>query len=103
MALLSVELPHSLSRAEARQWSVRLLTSLENNRKVSDFKSAWKQRSCSFSLTVSGWPVKGTIKIRANKIIIIGTLPFAVGEKNTKQIRKLFAELGREVFQQRAS
>jgi len=77
MPKLKLEIPHSLTQAEAFSRIQQFLPELKTRHsdKISDIKESWSGTTGTFKFIVSGFDVSGTIEVLDSVIVINGNLP----------------------------
>jgi len=79
MPSLHLVIPHPLSADEALKRIKQLIpiTKKQFGDKVADVQEQWKGNKGTFSFTVMGFDVSGTLDVRDNEVELDGSLPWA--------------------------
>jgi putative polyhydroxyalkanoate system protein len=79
MPAFSVEVPHALGKAGARQRLDSFLEKLADKYKgqVSDLQGSWAEDVLSFSFSTFGIKIAGTMQVADDKVVMRGDLPFS--------------------------
>ena len=78
MPKLNIVVEHRLEEHEALVRVKRLLTETKNGYgdKVRDLRESWEGNTGTFSFSVIGFAVSGTLKIEQNRVVLDGNLPW---------------------------
>lgn len=80
MSSINVQVPHQLSKEEAKQRIQKLLSNLKEEQKdmISHINEEWTGDDCTFNFTAKGFDVSGTLQVNPDHVAITGELPFAL-------------------------
>jgi hypothetical protein len=79
MPKLNMAVSHSLTQEEAIKRIMKLLddTKTKFSHKISDLHEEWDGHTGKFNFSAMGFPVSGTLTVKATQVHISGNLPFA--------------------------
>lgn len=79
MPKLSLAVSHSLTQEEAVKRIKDLLNEIKTQfaGKISDLHEEWHEHTGKFDFSAMGFPVSGTLTVKASQVEISGNLPFA--------------------------
>jgi putative polyhydroxyalkanoate system protein len=80
MSSIALQVPHQLSKEEAKQRIQKLLSNLKEEQKdiISRVDEEWTGDDCNFNFSAKGFDVSGTLQINPDHVAITGELPFAL-------------------------
>lgn len=79
MSKLNITVPHKLSQNEALRRIKTLLGEVKAQftNKIKDLSEQWNGNTGTFSFSVMGFSVSGTLVVKDSKVELFGNLPFA--------------------------
>ncbi len=80
MSSIALQIPHQLSKEEAKQRIQKLLSNLKEEQRdiISHIEENWVGDDCNFNFTAKGFDVSGTLQVNPDHVAITGELPFAL-------------------------
>ena len=80
MSSIALQIPHQLSKEEAKQRIQKLLSNLKEEQRdiISHIEENWVGDDCNFNFTAKGFDVSGTLQVNPDHVDITGELPFAL-------------------------
>lgn len=99
MSKIHIDIPHNQTQeqAEARVKSMLKEAKSKLGDKVTNLKEDWSGNKCSFSFSVSGQNISGTINVTPTYISVEGNLPWALSLFKG-QIEKAIKEHAKDVM-----
>lgn len=79
MPKLNMTIPHQLTKDEALKRIQSLFGEIKNEfaDKISNHQEEWKEYTGTFSFSVMGFPVSGTMSVNPSEVELSGNLPLA--------------------------
>ncbi len=99
MPSLEMSIPHKLKREEARRRIQELLPKMKNDYgdQIKNLQEEWNGDTGSFSFSVMGFAVSGTLTVNDSSVDLDGNLPFAAAFFKGK-IKSVIEEKAQEVL-----
>ena len=99
MPSLEMSIPHKLTREEARRRIQDLLPKMKNDYgdQIKNLHEEWNGDTGSFSFSVMGFAVSGTLTVKDASVDLDGSLPFAATFFKGK-IKSVIEEKAHEVL-----
>ena len=99
MPSLEMSIPHKLTREEARNRIQELLPKMKNDYgdQIKDLQEEWNGDTGSFSFSVMGFAVSGTLTVNDASVDLDGNLPFAAAFFKGK-IKSVIEEKAQQVL-----
>jgi putative polyhydroxyalkanoate system protein len=99
MPSLEMSIPHKLTREEARRRIQELLPKMKNDYgdQIKNLQEEWNGDTGSFSFSVMGFAVSGTLTVNDSSVDLDGNLPFAAAFFKGK-IKSVIEEKAQEVL-----
>jgi len=80
MSKLHINIPHSLSQAEALARIKKLLADLRGEQKhmIKDVSETWNGNEGNFSFTLRGFDISGKLGVEPGEVIVKGDIPLVL-------------------------
>ena len=99
MPSLEISIPHKLTKEEARRRIQELLPKMKKDYgdQIKDLHEEWSDNTGSFSFSVMGFAVSGTLTVNDSSVDLDGNLPFAAAFFKGK-IKSVIEEKAQQVL-----